>query len=138
MILLRPSKSERGRKLSDVALLVPLIGNYKCLYFNEYVAQGRGTPPGDEDLTKTVDATGESSVCSLVHRDKKSDNQVQRNYRTQYGREPTSPLAIRAWYTSFKETSTVWNRTAVPTSLSGLVYVIYGNKHSMEGNHRPH
>ncbi|GBN71788.1 hypothetical protein AVEN_98537-1, partial [Araneus ventricosus] len=53
----------------------------------------------NEDLTKNVDATGESLVCSLVHR------------------VHTAKLA-----------DTVWKASTVPTNSSGLVYVIYGNR----------
>ncbi|GBN23691.1 hypothetical protein AVEN_241383-1 [Araneus ventricosus] len=60
--------------------------------------------PGDADLTKKVDATEGSSVCSLVHRDKER-----------------SPSAT-------KLTDTEWKATTVPTNYSGLVYVIYRNR----------
>ncbi|GBM99406.1 hypothetical protein AVEN_175968-1, partial [Araneus ventricosus] len=63
----------------------------------------------DSDLMKNVDATGESSVCSLVHTDK-----VQ--------------------YTSATKLSdTVWEGTTVPTNYSDLLYVIYGK---LKKNHQ--
>ncbi|GBL74457.1 hypothetical protein AVEN_235403-1 [Araneus ventricosus] len=58
----------------------------------------------DADLAKNVDATGESSVCNLVHRDK-----------------VRCPSATELW-------EKVWKGTTVPTNYSGLVYVIYGNR----------
>ncbi|GBL77628.1 hypothetical protein AVEN_152870-1 [Araneus ventricosus] len=58
----------------------------------------------DADLAKNMDATGESSVCSLVHRDK-----------------VRCPSAKELW-------DTVWKGITDPTNYAGLVYVIYGNK----------
>ncbi|GBN64193.1 hypothetical protein AVEN_116193-1 [Araneus ventricosus] len=60
--------------------------------------------PVDADLTKNVDATGESSVCGLAHRDK-----------------VRCPSTTELW-------GTVWKGTTAPTNCSGLVYVVYGNK----------
>ncbi|GBM07499.1 hypothetical protein AVEN_100706-1 [Araneus ventricosus] len=37
----------------------------------------------------------------------KSDTQVQRNFRTLYGREPPPRSTIRVWYRSFMETDSV-------------------------------
>ncbi|GBM74212.1 hypothetical protein AVEN_203412-1 [Araneus ventricosus] len=65
---------------------------------------GNALGVGDADLTKNVGATGESSVCSLVHRDK-----------LRYS--STTKLSV-----------TVWKGTIVLTNYSGLVYVIYGNR----------
>ncbi|GBM08525.1 hypothetical protein AVEN_69751-1 [Araneus ventricosus] len=58
----------------------------------------------DADLTKNVDATRESSVCGLVHRD---------NFR---------------YPSATKLLDSVRKGTTVPTNYSGLVYVIYGNR----------
>ena len=40
----------------------------------------------------------------------KSDLQTQRNFRTEYGRDPPSRLSIRAWYKKFMETMTVFDK----------------------------
>ncbi|XP_063240478.1 uncharacterized protein LOC134541176 [Bacillus rossius redtenbacheri] len=45
-------------------------------------------------------------MCILVHR-KKSDTQVQRNFRTKYAREPPSRPTIREWHKKFMETGSV-------------------------------
>ncbi|GBO39490.1 hypothetical protein AVEN_57238-1, partial [Araneus ventricosus] len=58
----------------------------------------------DADLTKNMVAIGESSVCSLVHRDKV--------------RYPSAT----------KLSDTVWKGTTVPTNYSSFVYVIYENR----------
>ena len=40
----------------------------------------------------------------------KSDLQIQRNFRTKYGRDPPSRPSIRAWYKKFMETGTVFDK----------------------------
>ncbi|GBM13320.1 hypothetical protein AVEN_226301-1 [Araneus ventricosus] len=54
---------------------------------------------GDTDLTKSMDSTGESSVCSLVHRDKVRYPSATKLSDTVYGRDPLSRPTIRTWYT---------------------------------------
>ncbi|GBL70816.1 hypothetical protein AVEN_176180-1 [Araneus ventricosus] len=49
----------------------------------------------------------EKVQCAASFIEIKSDTQVQRNFRTQYGREPPSRPTIRVWYTTFRETSSV-------------------------------
>ncbi|GBM54479.1 hypothetical protein AVEN_217164-1 [Araneus ventricosus] len=84
--------------------------SYRFLWTRKHVAWTRQQWAsvlftGDADLTKNVDATVESSVCSLPQR--RFDTQVQQNFHTQYGKEPPSQPTIRAWYTSFMETDSV-------------------------------
>ncbi|GBN69381.1 hypothetical protein AVEN_84440-1 [Araneus ventricosus] len=62
-------------------------------------------PAYDANLTKNVEAAGESSVCSLVHKDKV--------------RYPSTT----------KLSDTTWKGTTVPTNYLVLVYIIYGNRY---------
>ena len=40
----------------------------------------------------------------------KSDLQIQRNFRTKYGRDPPSRPSIRAWHKKFMEIGTVFDK----------------------------
>ena len=40
----------------------------------------------------------------------KLDLQTQRNFRTKYGRDPSSCPSIRAWHKKFMETGTVFSK----------------------------
>ncbi|GBM54891.1 hypothetical protein AVEN_158323-1 [Araneus ventricosus] len=55
-------------------------------------------------------ASQEKTQCVVWFIETKSDTQVQRNFWTQYGREPPSLPTIRAWYTSFMETCSVLHK----------------------------
>ncbi|GBM35614.1 hypothetical protein AVEN_121055-1 [Araneus ventricosus] len=52
----------------------------------------------------------EKTQCVAWFIDTKSDTQAQRNFRTQYGREPPSRPTLRAWHTSFMEKGNVLHK----------------------------
>ena len=51
----------------------------------------------------------EKSQCVSWFIETKSDVQIQRNYRSKYGRDPPSRPAIRLWHKKFMETGTVFD-----------------------------
>ncbi|GBO43559.1 hypothetical protein AVEN_125072-1 [Araneus ventricosus] len=59
----------------------------------------------------------EKFQCVAWFLETKSDAKVQRNFGTQYGREPPSQPIIRAWYRSFMETGSVRHKWRLVTHL---------------------
>ena len=57
----------------------------------------------------------EKAQCVSWFIETKSDVQIQRNYRSKYGRDPPSLPSIRLWHKKFRETGTVFD-----TRRSGL------------------
>jgi hypothetical protein len=52
----------------------------------------------------------EKAMCVLWFFETKSVIKTQRRYRTQYGKDPPSDIAIRRWLKQFQETSSVLHR----------------------------
>ena len=51
----------------------------------------------------------EKAQCVSWFTETKSDLQIQRKYRSKYGRDPTSRSSIRLWHKKFMETGTVFD-----------------------------
>ena len=52
----------------------------------------------------------EKAQCVSWFIETKSDLQTQRNFRTKYGRDPSSRPSIRGWHEKFMETGTVFDK----------------------------
>ena len=52
----------------------------------------------------------EKAQCVSWFIETNSDLQIRRNFRTKYGRDPSSCPSIRAWYEKFLETGTVFDK----------------------------
>ena len=51
----------------------------------------------------------EKAQCVSWFIEKKSDVQIQQNYRSKYGRDPPSRPSIRLWHKKFMETGTMFD-----------------------------
>ena len=52
----------------------------------------------------------EKAQCVSWFIETKLDLQTRRNFRTKYGRDPSSCPSIRAWHKKFMETGTVFDK----------------------------